>query len=616
MTEIAQMKDKEGAKEWKEGRKLTRSFLSLVFICVICVIGGYSSSPAADEAPGPAATLVKILSSGKVPPERQGNVVALICQRGNASELAFVFGQCVKPSGFTPAVRRQALDALAEATRTRKLQPSGDLSGLRSLMEESDKSDPGTRLAALRLSGLWKVAALRPELEAVALSPKSSDALREAALEGLLALGGKENHATFEKLSAADRPLGSRVMGITALARQDPATAAGPAADVLSKATDAEQVAPLIGAFLEAKGGPDRLATALGKTKLSADAAKLALRQVYAAGHSDANLVKVLSDAAGVESSDRVWSKKEIDDFLTAVKDKGDAARGERVFRRVDLNCMKCHSLAGAGGNVGPDLGTVGSTSPPDYLLRSVLYPDESIKEEFLTVLVTTTAGKIYQGIVVEDGADRLVLKDATGTLKVIPKADVEDRQKGGSLMPKGLANLMTRAELVDLVRFLSELGKTASYPVQTAPVLRRWRLLDSPDPAIVRDVPDEDNFRKFVAGVEPSRWKPVYSLHNGSVPLDDLSAPKGVNIVYLQAEIEVKTAGQVGLKLDSEVGLDAWVDERIAPVNKVMQVELEAGRRRITFRIDRSKRKDNFLRVELAKVEGSEAEAAPIGGP
>ena len=33
--------------------------------------------------------------------------------------------------------------------------------------------------------------------------------------------------------------------------------------------------------------------------------------------------------------------------------------------------------------------------------------------------------------------------------------------------MPKGLANLMTRAEFLDLVRFLSELGKPGPYAIR-----------------------------------------------------------------------------------------------------------------------------------------------------
>ena len=51
--------------------------------------------------------------------------------------------------------------------------------------------------------------------------------------------------------------------------------------------------------------------------------------------------------------------------------------------------------------------------------------------------------------------------------------------------MPAGLTDTLTRGELVDLVRFLSELGKIGPYAVSKARVFRRWQVLD---PAPRRD--------------------------------------------------------------------------------------------------------------------------------
>ena len=54
----------------------------------------------------------------------------------------------------------------------------------------------------------------------------------------------------------------------------------------------------------------------------------------------------------------------------------GDAARGEDVFRRADLSCLKCHAVSQAGGQIGPDLSALGSTSPVDYIINSIYDPD------------------------------------------------------------------------------------------------------------------------------------------------------------------------------------------------------------------------------------------------
>jgi hypothetical protein len=53
-----------------------------------------------------------------------------------------------------------------------------------------------------------------------------------------------------------------------------------------------------------------------------------------------------------------------------------------------------------------------------------------------------------------------LILRDAEDRELKVPLDSIDEVQDGGSLMPTGLADALTRDELVDLVRFLSELGK------------------------------------------------------------------------------------------------------------------------------------------------------------
>ena len=57
----------------------------------------------------------------------------------------------------------------------------------------------------------------------------------------------------------------------------------------------------------------------------------------------------------------------------------------EAVFRRPELGCMNCHAINKAGGSIGPDLGPVGGSSPMDYIVQSILDPNASVKEEYLT---------------------------------------------------------------------------------------------------------------------------------------------------------------------------------------------------------------------------------------
>ena len=45
--------------------------------------------------------------------------------------------------------------------------------------------------------------------------------------------------------------------------------------------------------------------------------------------------------------------------------------------------------------------------------------------------------------------------------------------------MPEGLTDTLTRGELVDLVRFLSEMGKVGPFQVGKERVVRRWQVLE-----------------------------------------------------------------------------------------------------------------------------------------
>ena len=58
-----------------------------------------------------------------------------------------------------------------------------------------------------------------------------------------------------------------------------------------------------------------------------------------------------------------------------------------------------------------------------------------------------------------------------------IPLKDIEEQTPSKvSLMPDGLTDMLTRAEMVDLVSFLSSLGKKARWSVGKDKVARRWQ--------------------------------------------------------------------------------------------------------------------------------------------
>jgi hypothetical protein len=222
----------------------------------------------------------------------------------------------------------------------------------------------------------------------------------------------------------------------------------------------------------------------------------------------------------------------------------------------------------------------------------------------------------VFQGIVTDKDDQRIVLREATGAPRVVPVASIEDQKPGGSLMPKGLVNLMTRPEFLDLVRFLSELGKPGPYAIRPIPTIQRWKVLRPVSEALCAAVPDKYVFRAQIVEAEPSRWAIAYAKVAGSLPLDELGAMTGSKVLYLQGEINVSSPGPIRVQLDSGDGTHFWIDEVCAPEDAAALItDAAAGRHTVTLRVDTQARASREIEVEVTKPSGSRAEFTVAGG-
>jgi putative heme-binding domain-containing protein len=299
---------------------------------------------------------------------------------------------------------------------------------------------------------------------------------------------------------------------------------------------------------------------------------------------------------------------------MSDVSQRGNAVRGERIFRRKELTCLKCHAIAGAGGQVGPDLAGIGASAPVDYLIESILLPNKAVKENYHTLLVTTNDGRLFTGIKVRESATELVLRDIEGRDLAIPARSIEERGMGRSLMPDGLADGLTRAEFADLVRFLAELGKVGPFTPGKARVVRRWQVLE-PTPDLRRLV-HERGLGPAITGSSELAWSPAYSTVAGVLPLDDVpvvSVDPGVSPSFVRCQVEASAAGKVRLKLTPADGLTLWIDRTPTEARPVMVLDLEAGTHMVTVAIDRSRIHE--IRLEVQDVTGSAARARAVTG-
>jgi putative heme-binding domain-containing protein len=585
--------------------------------CLTClVLATAAVLPAAarcdDEPPSAVGPVMKLLKSGRVPQSRIEQILAQVASRGNEHDLAYLYQQAVVEKAYDDELQARVLGLLAEAASDRGVTPAGDLSGIASLIQSAPPQSEVQQLA-IQLAGLWKVADAAESLAAILTNADAPAARRDAALQAIRRLGGETARKVILPLTAPDQPLPLRLQGAAALVGVDLQAAAQQTATILQAADADTELQEVVSAFLDRQGGSDVLASAIKAAPPSADVAKRALRAMYAVGRSDAELSSVLGDIAGIDSDPQPLTNAQVLALVPVVEKQGDAARGEEIFRRADLSCMKCHAVSKAGGQVGPDLSAVGASSPIDYLLHSISDPDQQIKEAYVTRVVVTDEGQVLQGIVANRTDDTLVLRDAAGNLVSIPNDSIEDEIEGKSLMPRGLMKFMTEGELLDLVKFLSMLGKPGTeYAIRSTPRMQRWRVLTDVPDEFLDQVPDFTSFEDHI--YTSTAAQPVYARVNGDVPLEEVTTRLQQQVVYLVGEVEVTQPGQVGVRLDSAEGITMWVDKHLAEQTEAV-VELPAGRHPITLRIDTQQRERDTVKLELFRPAGSQAEFTVVDG-
>lgn len=582
-------------------------------VCIAALLSLMPSYSAAQE-PSPVAPFLKLLASGRVPPERQPLILENICKRGTADDLAVVLERILTDEATTDQLKQSVLGWLADAATTRKVKPSGDLTGISKLITAS--KDAKLQLAAVKLASEWQVAGIGDALATLAQSETASPQLQEAAMQGLASMGDDSSKQLLEKLATSSTSIRIRTLSAAALVKSNIDVATKLAAATLAASAVTDDPAPMIDAILNRQGGSDKLAAALEGEKLQADVAKMALRYMYSIGRSDEALSAVLSKAAGVALDTPPPTAEEVEKLVAEVNAKGDAARGEKIFRRADVSCLKCHAINRAGGQIGPDLSALGGISPVDYVVNSILNPDLAKKENYVTRVVLTVEGETFTGIVVDEDDVKLNLKDASGKIITIAIDDIEAQKEGKSLMPQGLTKFLTHDELLDLIKYVSVLGKPGDYALQTVPAIQRWKVLKAPSAELAGDVPNVEIVREHILDLPAEAWESVYGMSSGALPLFDVKPIiKDAPVVFLQGEVNIVTGGEVTLQTNSTEPAQIWIDAEPFEATGPITTLLSEGVHKITVRTKLGDNPSASLKVELVKPDGSEAQFDVIGG-
>jgi putative heme-binding domain-containing protein len=163
------------------------------------------------------------------------------------------------------------------------------------------------------------------------------------------------------------------------------------------------------------------------------------------------------------------WNLETLDEYLSSSDGRrGFSQKGSEVY--VAAKCASCHKAGAIGTSVGPDLTTVAKRYTRKEVLESILYPSHVISDQYRTHRVLTVAGKVVTGMVSENANGSITVRDSELVEHVIAEQDIEQMEPSKiSMMPSGLLDNLTAAQIRDMLTFMGFVPEQPSQPSQTA---------------------------------------------------------------------------------------------------------------------------------------------------
>ncbi|MCA9062540.1 MAG: HEAT repeat domain-containing protein [Planctomycetaceae bacterium] len=394
------------------------------------------------------------------------------CYRLGTAEHAAAVAQVAADSSVHPAVRRVAA-GLVESWNT--TTPIDSVTGRwrplpqREVSQLADAVRPhlpgmlagpeAVRETSIRIASQLEITDVIPTLHELLKHDQNPLALRVSAFQALAVLEPDVDSLLQRGLNDASESI--RMAALQVLAKRRPDDAVNPLEQALGKGS------------VEARQRSVQLLAEIGNPK--ADAILLGAFSSLQENQLPPGVTLDVLDAAERRGTDelrgaaREWRRRQEEVGTTLAKwseclEGGNAERGREIFfGRSAASCRRCHKVAGSGGEVGPDLSKIGKEKDRQYLLEAIVDPNAKIAKGFETAVILTNEGHVVAGIVRSEDDQTLQLMTPQGAIVTVAKEDVDDRTVGVSGMPADISKNLSRAEIRDLVEFLSGLQTESS---------------------------------------------------------------------------------------------------------------------------------------------------------
>jgi putative membrane-bound dehydrogenase-like protein len=369
---------------------------------------------------------------------------------------------------MTEAERGAALKAGAEApfptrvlVRTLDLEARPELAGTLSDVYRALAAAPSNAAGNdLRAAILEKLGASpRPEVHAALRGLAAADPGRRDVLARALAIHPEDADLPLLAAGLESRDATTRDAALRALGRLE-AVPDGPE-PLRALLRMARRVGPPSGRSLNALA-----ARWTGTTAPAGDfeTALAAWERLYAERHPGGPALAEAGEAK------RSYTLAQLDELVvrSGRYRRGRPDRGLAVLTRA--KCLDCHKLGDQGAGLGPDLTTVSSRFRPLDLIESIVAPSKVISDQYKPVTIATADGRVLNGMPAGGDAQNLLLLLSDGTKVTLPRADIDEQKESAlSVMPEGLLDGLSPAEIADLVALFEAQPRVAA-PAAAAP--------------------------------------------------------------------------------------------------------------------------------------------------
>ncbi|WP_164101578.1 PVC-type heme-binding CxxCH protein [Candidatus Laterigemmans baculatus] len=355
----------------------------------------------------------------------------------------------LEQAGAANPVQRELLEGILQGLEGRRsaAMPAQWQAAYQQLQKHADLR---VQEQAMRLALIFSDSGAIRSLRAVAIDRSAPPALRTATIDALVA--GRIEGFGRALLTLLDDPSVVRTV-LRGLAAYDQEETAAAILDRYEKLSASERQVALA-TLVSREAWAEALLDAVQAKRIPpAELTAFTARQLRSLGSQriDSRLEQLWGKVQETPEDRRAQIDRLKAWLSSEAAGEADLVRGKALFTQ---HCAGCHRFFGQGGNVGPDI-TGAQRTNLDYLLENIVDPSGSVSNDYRMHIVQTDDGRIITGLLASEDPHSLTILTVEDRI-VVPVDEIVARKRSPvSIMPVGLLEPLSDAEVRDLFGYL-----------------------------------------------------------------------------------------------------------------------------------------------------------------